>query len=114
MLNKDKDLKLYFSISEVADSLGVSESLLRYWEREFPTIHPQKTSRGVRQYKKEDIQAVRVVYHYVKECGMTIAGAREAIKRAKGNPNKKVEIIDRLKFVRDQLQAINRELNNIE
>lgn len=114
MLNKNKNLKLYFSISEVADLLGVSESLLRYWEREFPTIHPQKVGRGIRQYKKEDIEAIRIVYHYVKECGMTLAGAREAIKQDKGNPNKKVEIIDRLKFVRDQLQAINKELNNIE
>ena len=28
-----KDLKLYYSIGEVADMFGVNESLLRFWEK---------------------------------------------------------------------------------
>ena len=32
-LNKDKNLKLYFSISEVAQMFDVNESTLRFWER---------------------------------------------------------------------------------
>jgi len=109
-----KNLKLYYSIREVAEMLDVSESLLRYWEKEFSSIHPKKMGRGIRQYTQEDIDAIRVVYHFVKERGMTLSGAREAMKREKGNPNKKAELIDRLKFVRDELQAINRELNYLE
>lgn len=109
-----KPLKLYYSIREVAELLNVSESLLRYWEKEFASIHPKKVGRGIRQYSKEDIDAIRVVYHFVKERGMTLAGAREAMKREKGNPNKKTELIERLRFVRDELQAINREMNYLE
>ena len=40
-LNPNKELKLYYSIGEVAEMLGVSETLLRYWEKEFPTITPK-------------------------------------------------------------------------
>ena len=40
MLKKDKNLKLYYSVGEVAEMLGVSESLLRFWEKEFPQITP--------------------------------------------------------------------------
>ena len=36
--NTPKNLKLYYSISEVAAKFGVAESLLRYWEKEFPGI----------------------------------------------------------------------------
>ena len=36
MLNTDKELKLYYSIGEVADMFGVNPSLLRFWEKEFP------------------------------------------------------------------------------
>ena len=43
-LNQNKELKLYYSISEVAEMLGVSETLLRYWEKEFPSMAPR--SRG--------------------------------------------------------------------
>ncbi len=35
MLNTDKELKLYYSIGEVADMFGVNPSLLRFWERNF-------------------------------------------------------------------------------
>ena len=35
-LNMNKNLKLYYSIKEVAEMFGVNESTLRYWEQEFP------------------------------------------------------------------------------
>ena len=44
MLNTDKELKLYYSIGEVADMFGVNTSLLRFWEKEFTKINP-KTAR---------------------------------------------------------------------
>ena len=37
----DKDLKLYYSISEVAQMFDVNESLLRFWEKEFPQLSPK-------------------------------------------------------------------------
>ena len=48
MLNTDKNLKLYYSIGEVAEMFGVNESLLRFWEREFPQLNPKKAGRGTR------------------------------------------------------------------
>ena len=58
-LNTNPDLKLYYSISEVATLFGVAESLLRFWEKQFPNIHPKKSSNNVRQYTKEDIEEIR-------------------------------------------------------
>ena len=82
-LKKNKDLKLYFSISEVAQMFDVNESTLRFWEKEFDIINPRKTSKGARFYKQEDIDAVRLIYHLVKERGMTLAGARQKLKDIK-------------------------------
>lgn len=113
-LNKNKDLKMYYSISEVAEMFNVTETLLRYWEKEFPNIKPEKGGRGIRQYTKDDIEQVRLVYHLVKERGMTLQGARDMIKRDKGgDTNRKVEVIDRLKDIRSQLQAIGRDLGGL-
>ena len=81
----DKDLKLYYSISEVAQMFDVNESLLRFWEKEFPQLSPKKGSRGVRQYRKEDIETVKLIYHLVKERGMTLPGARQRMKDNKEN-----------------------------
>ncbi len=40
-LNTDKPVKLYYSIKEVAEMIGVNESTLRYWEKEFTFIKPE-------------------------------------------------------------------------
>jgi DNA-binding transcriptional MerR regulator len=113
-LNKNKDLKMFYSISEVAKLFNVSETLLRFWEKEFPTIKPEKAGRGIRQYTKADIEQVRIVYHLVKERGMTLQGARDMIKRDKGgNVNRNVEVIDKLKAIRSELQAIGKDLGGL-
>lgn len=113
-LNKNKDLKMYYSISEVAQMFNVAETLLRYWEKEFPNICPQKVGRGVRQYTKDDIEQVKLVYHLVKERGMTLQGARDAIKHnKKGETNRQIEVIEKLKDIRTDLQEISKHLNEL-
>ena len=59
MLNTDKELKLYYSISEVARMFDVNESLLRFWEKEFPQLRPKKEERRIRQYSKIDIETMK-------------------------------------------------------
>lgn len=113
-LNKNKDLKLYYSIGEVAQMFNVTETLLRFWEKEFPTIKPQKAGRGIRQYTKADLEQVRLVYHLVKERGMTLQGARDAIRRDKSKGiNRNIEVIEKLKDIRTELQAIGEDLGGL-
>ncbi len=106
-----KELKLFYSISEVAKMFEVSETLLRFWEKEFPSLSPVKSGRGIRQYSKEDVEEVRIIYHLVKERGMTLEGARNSMKRRRQTTNKNISVIDRLTRVRDELQAISKEFN---
>jgi len=112
-LNKNKDLKMFYSIKDVAAMFNIEETTLRYWEKEFPTISPERIGRGIRQYTKNDIENIRVVYHLVKEKGMTLQGARDMIKHNKGVTNTKLDVIEKLKSVRDELQALNKELNGL-
>ena len=108
-LNQNKELKLYYSISEVAEMLGVSETLLRYWEKEFPSIAPKKSGRNVRQYTQEDIREVRLVHHLVKERGMKLASARIALKNSRGKVERDMEIVERLKAGRAGLILVRWE-----
>ena len=107
----DKDLKLYYSISEVAQMFDVNESLLRFWEKEFPQLSPKKGSRGVRQYRKEDIETVKLIYHRVKERGMTLPGARQRMKDNKETTLRNFEIVDRLKAIREELISMKKALD---
>lgn len=107
-LKKDKNLKLFYSISEVAQMFDVNESTLRFWEKEFDIIHPRKTDKGTRYYKQEDIDAVRLVYHLVKERGLTLAGARQKLKNNKEETIRQEEIINRLKQIKEELIQIKK------
>ncbi|HPD44356.1 MerR family transcriptional regulator [Seramator thermalis] len=103
------DKRLYYSIQEVADHFAVNVSLLRYWEKEFENIRPKKTAGGTRQYTKEDIQQIEIVYHLVKEKGMTIEGARQTLKSKKDDEEKRVEAVARLQEIRKELASIEEE-----
>ena len=109
-LNTHKELKLYYSISEVAQIFDVTETLLRFWEKEFPQISPKKTGRNVRQYTKEDIEQIRRVYNLVKVRGLKIAAARDVLKKNKEGMVQTVEVVERLRALKTELQSIRREL----
>lgn len=112
-LKTDKELKLYYSISEVARMFDVNESLLRYWEKEFPMIQPKKAGGNIRQYRKEDIESIRLVYHLVKEKGLTLAGAKQRLKQNRETTVQSAEIVERLKKVREELAAMRKQLDMI-
>ena len=107
-----KELKLYYSIGEVARMFQVNESLLRYWEKEFPTIiTPRKAGGKIRQYRKEDIENIRLIYHLVKEKGMTLQGAKQKLKVNREVTVNTAEIIDRLKGIREELVTLRKQLD---
>jgi len=108
---KEKEIeKKYYTIGEVADDLGVATSLIRFWEGEFDIIKPKKNRKGNRQFTKEDIKNVKLIYHLVKEKGYTLQGAREFIKSDVNAALDKVEMIESLKRLRGFLVDIRDQL----
>lgn len=113
-LNTNKDHKLFYSIKEVADMFGVTDTLLRYWEKEFPIISPKKGSRNVRQYTKEDLEQIKLVYHLVKEKGMTLEGAKKALRgNKKGGTDHTMEVVTRLQGIKAELLTIKKQLGGL-
>ncbi|MCD7937584.1 MAG: MerR family transcriptional regulator [Tannerellaceae bacterium] len=113
-LKKDKNTKLYYSISEVAQIFQVNESTLRFWEKEFDTIQPRKTGKGTRFYKQEDIDAIRVIYYLVKERGMTLAGARQRLKDNKDTTIRQADIVNRLQQIKQELISLKEAFDLID
>ena len=111
MLNKDKQLKIYYSIGEVAQMFGITESTLRFWEKEFPQLTPKKAGRNVRQYRKEDIETVKLIHHLVKERGMTLPGARQRMKDNREDTLRRFELVERLKAIRQELDDMRTALD---
>lgn len=108
----EKELtKLYYSIGEVAELLDVSNSLIRYWESEFPQLKPQKNRKGDRRYTTKDIHILVDIYNLVKERGFTLDGARKELTAAKRRPKKDTTALkNRLENVLERLQKLSDRL----
>ena len=103
-------LKLYFSIGEAAEILDVNTSLIRFWEKEFVILKPKKNKKGNRQFTKEDIENLKMIYHLVKERGFTLQGAKEKLKKGKTITKKEVDIVESLENVKSFLINLKKEL----
>lgn len=110
-LNTEKKLKLYYSIKEVAEMLGVSESMLRFWEKEIPMIKPKTTGNNIRQYTEQDIENIKVVYNLVKVRGFKLAAARKMLKEQKNAVSSDTKVLETLIKLRDQLQEMKKRFD---
>ena len=110
-LNTEKKLKLYYSIKEVAEMLGVSESMLRFWEKEIPMIKPKTTGNNIRQYTEQDIENIKVVYNLVKVRGFKLAAARKMLKEQKNAVSSDTKVLETLIMLRDQLQEMKKQFD---
>ena len=104
------DNKLFYSIKEVSELLDLKETVLRFWEKEFPQIKPQK---GIRKYTKEDIEIIRTVRDLVKGRGLKISAARDVLKKNKEGVAQPLEAIQRLKAVKQELVALKKALGEM-
>ncbi len=114
-LNAYKPQKLYYSIKEVAEMFGLNESTLRYWETEFPYLKPKTSGPSkVRQYSEKDIQQIKLIYNLVKVRGFKLAAAKKMINANRDGVDRKADVIDRLIGLREDLQALKRELDGLQ
>jgi DNA-binding transcriptional MerR regulator len=103
--------KLYYTIGEVADMFGVNTSLIRYWEKEFDIIKPKKNKKGNRLFTKKDIDNFHIIYHLVKERGMTLKGAQKKMKENKEEEEHTFEIIKSLEQIREMLLEVKETIS---
>lgn len=102
--------KLYYSISEVAELLNVSASLIRFWETEFDILKPKKNRQGNRMFTEEDIKNLKVIYSLVRERGFTLDGAKKKLKESKETTVQNTEVVDSLKKLRAFLVEVKDSL----
>ncbi len=72
--------KLYFRMGEVSQLVGVEPYVLRYWEKEFPTLAPRKSGKGQRLYRRQDVETALEIKRLLYEKRYTIEGARKFLK----------------------------------
>ena len=88
--------KQYYAISEVAKWFNVNQSLLRYWENEFPVLKPRKTRKGDRLFRPEDVKNLQLIYYLLRQRKFSIEGARQYMKDNKKKADAQMQLIQSL------------------
>ncbi len=101
---------MFYTMGEVSEMFDVSSSLIRYWEKQFSVIKPVRNKKGNRLFTPKDIENFKLIYHLVKERGMTLEGAKKSIKGGKISTNKEVELMERLLNMRSLLLEVREVL----
>jgi DNA-binding transcriptional MerR regulator len=111
MLKTDVKIeKVYYTIGEVAEIFEVNTSLIRFWEKEFDILKPQKNKKGNRLFTRQDLENLRIIYHLVKERGYTLQGAKDQLKQNRDDIVNKVEIFDSLNRIKTFLTELKNDL----
>ncbi|MBR1773963.1 MAG: MerR family transcriptional regulator [Bacteroidales bacterium] len=102
--------KVYYSISEISKEFDVTPSALRFWEKQFSFIKPDKNKRGVRLYRKQDVENIRKIVYLTREKKLTLDGVRKEFKnmRIQGDND---EILQTLMETKQFLLQLKENLN---
>ena len=104
--------KLFYSMGEVAEMFDVNTSLIRHWESQFSILRPKRNKKGNRLFSPEDVENLKMIYHLVKERGMTLEGAKKALRKApsESGVDRDAELMERLQRIRALLVEVREDL----
>ena len=107
--------KIFYTMGEVAEMFDVNTSLIRHWESQFSILRPKRNKKGNRLFSPQDVEHLKMIYHLVKECGMTLEGAKKALR--KGNAvtavGRDTELMERLQRIRSLLAEVRYNLASL-
>ncbi|MEG2614231.1 MAG: MerR family transcriptional regulator [Alistipes sp.] len=108
--------KLFYSMGEVSEMFDVNSSLIRHWESQFSVLKPKRNKKGNRLFTPEDVENLKRIYHLVKEQGMTLDGAKKALRQHRDDEkgSHDMELLERLQRVRSLLEEVREELKTDE
>ena len=98
-------------MGEVAQIIGESESLVRFWSNSFPKlIKPQRNAKGNRLFSKEDLEMLKQLHVLIKDDGLSLEGAGKKIAASRKKVEGRVKVVESLKEIRSQLVEVKKGL----
>jgi DNA-binding transcriptional MerR regulator len=105
--------KLYYSISEVSDLVGVKPHVLRYWETQFKMLRPRKGRGGARMYRKRDIEVLFDIKQLLYDQRFTIAGARRKILDDRQDGKDQIELSFTKLDKEETIRALKKDMESL-
>lgn len=95
--------RLFYRIGEVARIVGVKPHVLRFWEKEFDFIRPEKSHGRQRLYRRCELDLLCRIKTLLHDERYTIEGTRKKIKQENQSRSTPEACLNQL---RDEISAI--------
>ncbi|TET47730.1 MerR family transcriptional regulator [candidate division TA06 bacterium] len=105
--------RLYYSISDVSEMVGVKPHVLRYWESEFSLLKPKKSKAGRRTYTQKEIKLILLIKKLLYEQRFTLEGAKNRIHELKKAKFHQLEIPFDQRLISEFIKDIRKDLEEI-
>lgn len=103
--------KLFYKISDVCKITGLEAYVIRFWETEFPSLHPRKSKGNQRIYIKKEIDLILEIKRLLYQEKLTIAGARKRLRQPAHKPMKPANNHQALSTIKKELEDLLHLLN---
>lgn len=113
-LKPKESRKIYYTMGEVCEMFDVNHSLIRFWVSKFDILKPHTNNKGNRLFTPKDVDNLKVIYHLVKERGMTLSGAARHMKLSGESLERDSRIIEHLSQLRAMMLELQKELTASE
>ena len=90
-----------YTISIMADIVGLHEQSLRMYERR-GLIRPQRSEGNIRLFSDEDVERVRTIKRLVDDLGVNLAGAEVIL-----------HMREQMDAMRQELEQLRRDVRNM-
>lgn len=99
--------KSYYKIREVSEFVGVPQSTLRYWEKEFAAhVKPMRNASNIRYYTPDDIENLHIIKYLIHTQGMRVEAAKAQLAKNKRNLTNRIRALRELTDLRDELKLM--------
>ncbi len=105
--------KKYYKIKEVSELLDLPASTLRFWESQFSILKPHRNKSGTRFYTVDDLETLNLINYLIKDKGLKISAAQDAIKHNRTGISRQARAIEKLREIRNTLHGISEALHKM-
>lgn len=96
--------KAFFRIGEVSRILNVKPYVIRYWESEFRSIKPRRTTAGHRVYSRENVEELLLIRRLLYDEHFTIRGARKELSHRRRGDD--IKLLTQIKAGLEEIKQI--------
>lgn len=102
--------KKHYTVKEVSEMFEVKSSLLRFYEKQFDFLQPERRSNNRRFYTQKQIDQLKTIFYLTRDKKYTLEGVKDHFKQQRKHKVDVVDVIDALEELKLFFQDLKKNV----